>query len=595
MDTKPIYLTDSYKKTCKSKVVAVKEKNNQVSIVLDKTVFYPVGGGQPSDQGTITGSKGNFKVKEVLLQDTEVVHKGKLDGKLKIGDEVKCMIDWDRRYHNMKVHSAGHILHEAVKELFPELSPVGAEHGKKAFIKYKGTLEEISLNIITTKTNSLVENKLPIKTEFVTLEELKKRSPWVPEHLPKNKPLRIMWIGNYPPIPDGGTQVKNTSEVGEITNIEILNEKEFVYVFYKISDKQKKSHAQDIITGETNTQMRDDLINLKNQAIARISDAKDMSELERIRMELFGRNGKITYATKKLKSLKTEEKKEIGILINEIKKTLENIISSKSNSLKDSVRIWFDPTIPGKKIKVGHLHLVTQAISEISKTFENIGFVRARYLEIEWDYFAFESLNIPSTHPARDEWETFFVDQKPSSKYGSVVLTPHTSSGQVREMLRVGKPPIRMVNIAKCYRRQSDISHYPMFHQFEGLVIDKDISIVNLKGTLDYFAKNFFGKNRKTRLRPYNFRFTEPSFEVDISCGICNGKGCKLCKSGWHELGGAGMVHPNVLKSGGINPKTYSGFAFGWGVERTFMMKSGLSIPDIRLLFSSNLDILSQY
>jgi phenylalanyl-tRNA synthetase alpha chain len=176
-----------------------------------------------------------------------------------------------------------------------------------------------------------------------------------------------------------------------------------------------------------------------------------------------------------------------------------------------------------------------------------------------------------------------------------MILTPHTSSGQVREMLRVKTPPIRMINIAKCYRRQSDVSHVPMFHQFEGLVVDENISIVNLKGTLDYFAQSFFGKERKTRLRPYHFQFTEPSFEVDVSCGICSGTGCKLCKAGWLELGGAGMVHPNVLKAGGINPNKFSGFAFGWGVERTYMMKGGIHIPDIRLLYSADLRFLTQF
>ena len=218
-----------------------------------------------------------------------------------------------------------------------------------------------------------------------------------------------------------------------------------------------------------------------------------------------------------------------------------------------------------------------------------------RYPEVEWDLYAFEGLNMPKDHPARDEWETFFVESPENAKFGKIVLTPHTSNGQVREMKRVKNPPIRMINIGKCYRRQSDVSHVPMFHQFEGLVVDENISIVNLKGTLDYFAKTFFGEGRVTRLRPYHFQFTEPSFEVDISCGICKGVGCKLCKSGWHELGGAGMVHPNVLKAGGIDAKKYSGFAFGWGVERTYMMKGGIRIPDIRLLYSADLRFLTQF
>jgi phenylalanyl-tRNA synthetase alpha chain len=202
---------------------------------------------------------------------------------------------------------------------------------------------------------------------------------------------------------------------------------------------------------------------------------------------------------------------------------------------------------------------------------------------------------MPTSHPARDDWETFFVDAPVNPKLGKMVLTPHTSNGQVREMERLGKPPIRMINIAKCYRRQSDISHTVMFHQFEGLVVDTDINITHLKGTIDYFVKQFFGPNRKSRLRPYHFQFTEPSFEVDVTCDICLGKGCKLCKEGWLELGGAGMVHPNVLKAGKIDPQKYTGFAFGWGVERTFMMKSGLKIPDLRLLYSNDIRFLNQF
>lgn len=341
--------------------------------------------------------------------------------------------------------------------------------------------------------------------------------------------------------------------------------------------------------------MQEEIINAKNQALSQIVATKDNVELEEIRINLFGRSGKITGLVKRIKEVSTENRQQIGILINETKSTLENLIAEQKNSFKENAREWFDPTVPGIKPRQGHLHLVTQAISEISKVFEEIGFERVRYPEVEWDYFAFEGLNMPKGHPARDEWETFFVDTPENLKYGKMILTPHTSSGQVREMLRVKTPPIRMINIAKCYRRQSDVSHVPMFHQFEGLVVDENISIVNLKGTLDYFAQSFFGKERKTRLRPYHFQFTEPSFEVDVSCGICSGTGCKLCKAGWLELGGAGMVHPNVLKAGGINPNKFSGFAFGWGVERTYMMKGGIHIPDIRLLYSADLRFLTQF
>ncbi len=219
---------------------------------------------------------------------------------------------------------------------------------------------------------------------------------------------------------------------------------------------------------------------------------------------------------------------------------------------------------------------------------------------MDWDYYAFESLNMPPDHPARDEWETFFMDA-PVSEMGKMVLTPHTSNSQVRELER-GEFPVRMINIAKCYRRQSDATHVPMFHQFEGLYVDKNVSITHLRGVLDYFAKSFFGADRKTRLRPFHFRFTEPSFEIDISCGVCGGSGigadkqkCKICKRGWLELGGAGMVHPNVLKAAKVDPKKYSGFAFGWGVERTYLMKEGMQIDDLRALYKNDLRFLKQF
>lgn len=341
--------------------------------------------------------------------------------------------------------------------------------------------------------------------------------------------------------------------------------------------------------------MQEEIINLKNEAIAQITSAKSSEELESIRIAYLGRSGKITKITKELKNIGTEERKKAGLAINEAKNAISNELVAQKNKLQEHSRIWFDPTIPGIKPRVGHLHLITHAIEEIAETFGRIGFVRVRYPEVEWDWFPFESLNMPKDHPARDEWETFFVDTPAHPKYGQMVLTPHTSSGQAREMQRVKNPPIRMINIAKCYRREASPSRSPMFHQFEGLVVDKNISIVHLKGTLDYFARNFFGPKRKTRLRPFHFQFTEPSFEVDVTCEICLGRGCKVCKEGWLELGGAGMVHSVVLRNGGIDPTIYSGFAFGWGVERVTMMKSGLKIPDLRLLYSSDLRFLTQF
>jgi len=344
--------------------------------------------------------------------------------------------------------------------------------------------------------------------------------------------------------------------------------------------------------------MEEELIGIKNAALSFILEAEDLKTLEEVKLQFLGRSGKLTQAIKEITKISAEKRKEVGMLANEVKNTIENAIKQSEINLKHKnekiIRQKIDVSNPGIKPPLGHLHLVTQAIEEISGIFEKIGYSRVRYPEVEWDWYAFTALNFPENHPARDDWETFFIKEKPHPEKGQMLLTPHTSSGQIREMQRK-KPPIKMLNIAKCYRRQSDVSHTPMFHQFEGLVVGENISIVNLKGTLDYFVKSYFGEKRISRIRPYHFQFTEPSFEVDVTCGVCLGKGCKLCKAGWLELGGAGMVHPNVLKATGIDPKKHTGFAFGWGVERVLMMKDGIEIDDLRLLYSNKLEFLEQF
>ena len=353
--------------------------------------------------------------------------------------------------------------------------------------------------------------------------------------------------------------------------------------------------------------MLEELRQLKQRVEAAIAGAAGLADLESLEIAEFGRKSPLSALLKNLGALPPEERRGAGQRANEVKEELLKSLAAKRRELESAAlgslaeegRI--DVTLPGVRPPEGHLHLTSQAISEITEIFSRIGFYRVRHPEVDWDWYAFEALNMPPDHPARDEWETFFIDAPRHPKYGRMVLTPHTSSGQVREMER--RPlPIRMIGISKCYRRQMDVSHVPMFHQFEGLLIDKGIAVTHLKGVLDYFAKTFFGPERKTRLRPFHFRFTEPSFEVDISCGICKGTGklddggkCRLCKDGWLELGGAGMVHPNVLKAGNIDPEQWGGFAFGWGVERTKMMQAGLKIPDVREFYSGDFRFLGQF
>ncbi len=326
------------------------------------------------------------------------------------------------------------------------------------------------------------------------------------------------------------------------------------------------------------------LDNILKQAAAETATAGTITELEKIETKYLGKKGELNQYFDRLSK---EEKPSQGKTFNLAKmKTGQRIEDRKSELIKKTESEQFDVTVPGIQPPNGHLHLVTQAIREITDIFTHIGFIRRRYPEIDTDWYAAEGLNIPKDHPARDDQETFYLSE-------NVVLTPHTSNGQLREMELMKKPPIKMINIGKTYRRQIDVSHTPMFHQFEGLMIDKGINITHLIGVGNYFVQNYFGPDRRIRLRPHHFQFTEPSFEIDITCGVCQGIGCRLCKAGWLELGGAGMVHPTVLKNGGIDPTKYSGFAFGWGVERVLAMKYDL--PDIRNIYTTDLRILNQF
>lgn len=344
----------------------------------------------------------------------------------------------------------------------------------------------------------------------------------------------------------------------------------------------------------------DEIHGLKKQALQKINSVGSLGELERYEIELFGRKGLLTALMKRIKDVEVDQRKGVGQLMNETKQSLEAGFRDQKKTLAGIAaqkRASIDVTLPGTHPPQGSLHPMTYAIEEIEEIFTRLGFIRRRYNEVEWDYYAFEALNMPADHPARDEWETFFISEKPVGSLGRVLLTPHTSSGQVREMrqARAEERPVRMLNIAKTYRRQIDISHLPMFHQFEGLVVDTGVTITQLIGVLDYFVKQFFSPDRTIRLRPFHFRFTEPSFEVDVSCGLCAGKGCSYCKGGWSEIGGAGMVHPNVLKAGGYDPDKVTGFAFGFGVERCYLMKNNLNIGDLRLLYSNDIRFLRQF
>lgn len=333
----------------------------------------------------------------------------------------------------------------------------------------------------------------------------------------------------------------------------------------------------------------DQIIIILENSKKEIFSCHEIAKLQEVVTRYLGRQGSVNQLFKTL-PVKTDP--QIGKQLNLLKQEIQKFADKQETKLLQKTT-QVDLTTPTQESTLGSTHLISKAIEEIQQIFERLGFVRRRYPEVDTDWYYAEGLNIPKDHPARDDQETFYLNQ-------DVVLTAHTSNGQLHEMEK-HPLPIRMINIGKTYRRQADTSHNPMFHQFEGLVVDKGINISHLIGVTEYFAKQFFGPERQIRLRPHHFQFTEPSFEIDISCDLCEGTGkivdqkCKMCKSGWLELGGAGMVHPNVLRNGGLDPTRVGGFAFGWGVERVLLMKSNLKIPDLRLLFSDDLRLLSQF
>ncbi len=346
---------------------------------------------------------------------------------------------------------------------------------------------------------------------------------------------------------------------------------------------------------------------LKDHAGEKIPHAESMEDLKDLELHFLGRKGELATLMKGMAEADAKGRPILGKAANEVKTFITDLLDAKRSevlqssytSLIESERA--DITEPGISPTQGSIHVVQRAIEEITEIFERGGFHRERHPEVDWDWYAFEALNTPSDHPARDEWETFFLDAKSSSKLGKMLLAPHATSGTARTLANE-KPPIRSINITKTYRREININHVPMFNQFDGVFVDEHVSVTNLLGVLDFFVKAFFGEDREVRLRPFHFRFTEPSFEIDISCGVCHGKGvledyvkCRTCKRGWLELGGAGMLHPNVLKAANIDPKKYTGLAFGFGVERTYMMKEGLQLDDIRHLYKNDLRFLKQF
>ncbi|MDI6592055.1 MAG: phenylalanine--tRNA ligase subunit alpha [Patescibacteria group bacterium] len=337
-----------------------------------------------------------------------------------------------------------------------------------------------------------------------------------------------------------------------------------------------------------------DLRLLKTRAEKEIEKSRSLKELDGIFKKYLGKKGEITQLFKSLKKLPEEKRAKIGREVNELKNFLKIRFDQKVEEIKEKIKReteekeWIDITLPGKKPVLGHLHPLTLVKRKIEEIFQVMGFKIVEGPEIETEWYNFDALNIPKEHPARDFWDTLYL------KNSKLLLRTHTSPVQIRFMEK-NQPPLRIIVPGRVFRHEAtDASHEINFYQLEGLMVGKDISAANFRAIIEEFFKRFFQKNIKIRLRPSYFPFTEPSFEVDISCLVCQGKGCPACAhSGWVEMMGAGMVHPNVFKNSGLNPKFWQGFAFGLGLDRLVMMK--YKISDIRLFYSGDLRFLNQF
>ncbi len=336
----------------------------------------------------------------------------------------------------------------------------------------------------------------------------------------------------------------------------------------------------------------DDLERLLLAARAQIAEAPDSAALEQIRVALLGKKGSLTAVLRGLGSLPAQDRARTGERANAVKKAVEEAIAARAAALEEARRAgmaereWLDVTFIPTDERYGHLHPLTLIMREIRAVFARMGYAVALGPEVEDEWHNFEALNIPAGHPARDDMDSFYVGS------GELLLRTHTSPMQIRYMEQ-HQPPIRIIVPGRTYRRDYDATHLPQFNQVEGLAVDTDIRLSDLKGTLEYFARSIFGSERKIRLTGDHFRFTEPSVGVAVSCGICGGSGCSSCKRGWLEILGAGMVHPQVLRNGGIDPGRYSGFAFGMGADRIAMLKYNL--PDIRSTVEPDVRFLRQF
>jgi len=579
--TESLYLTDSSQTTITSEVISVGSNY----IILDRTIFYPQGGGQPSDKGKIKSKHGEMNVKSVEYNGGEIKHLGTIKGFFVVGEQVELSIDWNLRLKHMQWHTAGHLVDLVTRQLYPQLIPIRGVHGigKKLFIEYEG-IQSLDLNRLNAGLVNLLTSKPEIKTQFVTLEELKKISNWLPNKLPASKKLRVLSIGDNYHIPDGGTQLKTGDLIWPISLTRIEHTENSTLIHYLVSAPQTQTIKSSAILESNSLDIISSIHSLNEQFSKNLESVNTQSDLDNLYLNFFGKKGHTTQLLRNLQGLTLQDKQVYGPKLNQLKQSQQDAINLKKLELekRQTGGQSEDLTIPGNIKPSGRLHPTTVIVREMNDFFRTQGFSIGEGPEIEDVEYNFRRLNLPDGHPATDLQDSLFIEEP------NLLLRTHTSSIETR-MLSDNQPPMRVVVPGKCYRNETtSTTNSAFFFQYQGFVVDKDINMGHLKGLLTKLHQFLFGDDVKLRFRYKYYPEVSPGMGVDMECRFCHGTGCQVCKyRGFIEVLGSGMIHYNTLKACGIDPEVYSGFAFGMGLDRLVMSKYG--ITDIRKLYGGEI------
>jgi phenylalanyl-tRNA synthetase alpha chain len=483
----------------------------------------------------------------------------------------------------MQWHTVGHLVDLVVRQLYPELIPIRGMHGigKKIFIEYEG-VKDLEIDKINSALNKLIASKPDITTQFVTLDELKKMSNWLPAKLPTTKKLRVLSIGADYHIPDGGTQLKTGEEIWPSAATTIEQTSDTTLVHYTLTQQTTKRY--DYSNHGSIGDIATDISDIKAKFASDLDTIKTHEELDALYLKYLGKKGETTLLLKNLQSLALQDKQVYGPLLNELKKTQGHAIKDKLKALENwsTGVLDYDLTTPGHVKSTGRLHPTTTIIREMNEFFRYQGFSIGEGPEIEDVEYNFRRLNLPEGHPATDLQDSLFIEEP------NLLLRTHTSSVETR-ILSTNKPPMRVVVPGKCYRNETtSLTNSAFFYQYQGFVVDRGITIGHLKDTLTKFHQFLFGDDVKLRFRYKYYPEVSPGMGVDMECRFCHGSGCQVCKyRGFIEVLGSGMIHYNTLYACGIDPEIYTGFAFGMGLDRLVMSKYG--ITDIRKLYGGEI------